>query len=82
MELLLDPHHVGVQLGASKLIYEPMVRLAQSVLQSCVKNNITQTDQNELPFDPRYLGLPSGTPKMISMPMVHLAQYVHLSCQD
>jgi hypothetical protein len=38
-ELPLNPHHLGVQSGASKIIYEPMVRLAQTMHLSCVKIN-------------------------------------------
>jgi hypothetical protein len=30
-EIPLEPHHLGVPLGASKMISEPMVRLAQTV---------------------------------------------------
>jgi hypothetical protein len=40
-ELLLDPHHVGVQSGASKLISKPMVRLALTVFISFVEINRT-----------------------------------------
>jgi hypothetical protein len=36
-ELLLDPRYLGVQLGASKTISEPMVRLAQTMHLSCVE---------------------------------------------
>jgi hypothetical protein len=36
-KLLVDPHHVGVQLGASKL--EPIVRLGQTVHLSCIEIN-------------------------------------------
>jgi hypothetical protein len=38
-ELLLDPRHLGVQSGASKMISEPMVCLAQTVYLSCIKIN-------------------------------------------
>ena len=34
-ELLLEPCHLGVPLGASKAISEPMVHLAQTVHLSC-----------------------------------------------
>jgi hypothetical protein len=37
IELLLDPRRLGVQLGASKMISEPMVCLAQTMYLSCVK---------------------------------------------
>jgi hypothetical protein len=30
-ELPLDPRHIGVPLGASKMIFEPMVHLVQTV---------------------------------------------------
>jgi hypothetical protein len=68
IELLLDPHHVGVQSGASKLIYEPMVRLAQTVHLSCIEINI--------------ISKPSGAPKMIFKPIAHSAQTVHLFCLE
>jgi hypothetical protein len=31
MELPLEPYHLGVPLGASKMISKPMVRLAQTM---------------------------------------------------
>jgi hypothetical protein len=34
-----DPRHLGVPSGASKLIYEPMVRLTQIVHLSCTDAN-------------------------------------------
>jgi hypothetical protein len=38
-ELLLDPRHLGVQSGASKMIFEPVVRLAQTMHLSCIEIN-------------------------------------------
>ena len=38
-ELPLEPHHVGVRSGASKMISEPMVRLAQIMHLSCPDTN-------------------------------------------
>jgi hypothetical protein len=35
----LEPHHIGVPSGASKTIYEPMVRLAQTVHLSSANTN-------------------------------------------
>ena len=32
-----DPRHLGVASGASKTLYQPMVRLAQTMHRSCVK---------------------------------------------
>jgi hypothetical protein len=36
----LEPHHLGVTSGASKMSFEPMVRLAQDVHLSCNDTNI------------------------------------------
>jgi hypothetical protein len=36
-EFALDPRHLGVQSGASKMIYEPTVHLAQVMHLSCIK---------------------------------------------
>ena len=59
------PRHLGVQLGASKMIsLEPYL----------------QTYRIELPLEPRHLGVQSGASKIISKPKVRLAQTVHLSC--
>ena len=38
-KLSLEPHHQGVPSGVSKMIYEPMVRLAQTVHLSCAQIN-------------------------------------------
>ena len=36
-DILLEPGHLGVPTGASKMISEPMVRLAQTMHLSCLK---------------------------------------------
>jgi hypothetical protein len=41
-ELLVEPCHLGVQLGVSKTISEPMVRSAQIVHLSCTNTNISK----------------------------------------
>jgi hypothetical protein len=48
-ELPHDPHHIGVQLRAPKMISEPMVRLAQTVHLSCVEIN-TFSKQTKVSF--------------------------------
>jgi hypothetical protein len=48
-ELLQDPHHLGVSLGASKMISEPMVCSVQTVHVSCVKIS-TISKQTEMSF--------------------------------
>jgi hypothetical protein len=40
-EILHDARHLGVPLGASKMISKAMVRLAQTVDLSCTKTNTT-----------------------------------------
>jgi hypothetical protein len=77
----LDPRHLGVPSGASKRIFEPLVRSTQTVHLSCVKIS-TIPKQTELSLGPRHLRVPLGASKMISKPMARLAQTVHLSCTD
>jgi hypothetical protein len=38
-ELPLEPHHLGVPSGASKMISDPMVHVAQTVHLSCTEHN-------------------------------------------
>jgi hypothetical protein len=79
-ELPLEPRHLGVPSSASKMISDPIVRLAQTVHLSCSDpNTIYETDQNEIPQESRHLGVPSALSKTISKPMVGSAQTVHLS---
>jgi hypothetical protein len=46
IELLLEPHHLQVPSGASKMIFEPMVCSAQLVHLSCVKISISPNRPN------------------------------------
>jgi hypothetical protein len=48
-ELPLDPRHVGVPLGASKMVSPPMVCLAQTMHLSCFEIN-TISKQDEMTF--------------------------------
>jgi hypothetical protein len=60
-EVPLDPHHIGVPSGVSKVILEPMVRSAQTVHLSCVEiNTVSNMDRNEFPFDPCHIGSTIG----------------------
>ena len=76
-KLLAALSHLGVPSGASKMIFDPMVRLAQSVHLSCTNIDNISNGPNEIPHDPRHLGVPSGASKMIFEPMVCSAQTVH-----
>ena len=80
IEIRHDPSHLGVPLGASKTISEPMVRLAHTVHLSYINTNTISKWTERDPHDPRHLGVPSGASKTISEPMVRLAQTVHRSC--
>jgi hypothetical protein len=48
-ELPLDPRHVGVASGGSKMISEPMVRLVQTVYITCADIN-TISKRTEMSF--------------------------------
>jgi hypothetical protein len=61
----LEPPHHGVPSGASKMIYEPMVCLMQTMHLSCIDLHYLQTEQNEIPHDPCHLGVLSDASKMI-----------------
>ena len=80
-ELSLEPHHLRVPKGVSKMISEPTVRSTQTVQLSYVKIS-TISKWGELALEPRHLGVPTGASIAISKPMVRLAQNVHLSCPD
>jgi hypothetical protein len=87
-----DPRHLGDRSGASKIIFEVVVRSAQTIHLSCDMfgpnyapilhrhSDYLQMDRNEIPQDPCHLVVPSGASKMISKPAVRSAQTVHLSC--
>ena len=71
-KLPLEPRHLVIPSGASKMISEPMVRSVQTVHLSCVKiSTISKRTENELPPVPRHLGVASDASKMIYVPMVH-----------
>ena len=57
-----DPRHLGVPSGASKMIYEPMVRWTQTVDLSCVKIS-TISKRSELSLEPHHLGYDRVRPK-------------------
>jgi hypothetical protein len=48
-ELPFEPRHLGVPSGASKMIYESVVRLAKTVHLSCTETN-TVSKQTEMRF--------------------------------
>ena len=73
-----DPRHLGVPLGASKTISEPMVRLGKPCTYLTSTLTPSPNGPNEIPHGPRHLGVPSGASKTISEPLVCLAQTMHL----
>jgi hypothetical protein len=47
-ELPLEPRHLGVPLSASKIIFEPMVRLTQTVHLPCTDtNNVSKRTEQD-----------------------------------
>jgi hypothetical protein len=69
-------------LGASKTIFEPMVRSTQTMHLSCIKiSTISKWTKRSFQLSLiTYQGVSSGSSKMISEPKVRLVQIVHLSC--
>jgi hypothetical protein len=66
-----DTRQLGVPSGASKTIYEPMVRLTQTEhLSYTDANTVSKTDWNKIPYDSRHLGVPSVASNTISKPSV------------
>ena len=78
----MNPHHLGVPLGAPKKISFNVVHLTQTMHLSYAEINTLQMDPNELPLDPRHEWVPSGVSKMIYEPMVRSTQIEHLSCAE
>jgi hypothetical protein len=79
-KILHDPRHLGVPMGASKMVSEAMVHLVHTVDLSCTETKtLYPIGLNEILHDPRHLGVLSGPSKMISEHTVHSAQTVHLS---
>jgi hypothetical protein len=80
IELPYEPRHLGVTLGVSKMITEPMLRLAQTVHLFFSTQTLSPNRPKRDSHDPRHLGFPYGASEMISEPMVHSTQIVHPSC--
>ena len=79
-EILHDPRHLGVPSGASKMISEPMVCLAQTVHLSCTDTS-TVSKQKEVRFHITQSPRSSiGCIQNDFQPMVRSTQTVHLSC--
>ena len=77
--LPLEPCNLVLPLGASKMIYEPMVRLGQTMNLFALTLTLCPNGKSEIPHDPRHLGVPSGASQTIFEPMVCSIQTVHLS---
>jgi hypothetical protein len=77
----LEFRHLGVLSGASKIISEPTVCLAQTVHLSLTDTNtISKWTKMRFHIDPCHLGVPPGVSNMISEPLVRSAQTAHLFC--
>jgi hypothetical protein len=69
-------------LGASKTIFQPMVRSTETVHPSCIKiSTISNWTKRSFQLSlVTYQGVSSGSSEMISEPKVRLVQIVHLFC--
>jgi hypothetical protein len=72
-KLSLEPRHLGVTSGASKMIFTLMVHTMQTTHLSCI-NICTISERTKPGLEPHHQWLPSSASKTISEPMVHLAQ--------
>jgi hypothetical protein len=79
-DILVEPHHLGVPLGTSKVISEPMVRLAQT-MHLCCTDTITISKWTETRFHTSYMTEESiGCVQTISELVVLSPQTVQLTC--
>jgi hypothetical protein len=76
----LDPRYLGVPSGASKMIYEPMVRLTQTEHLSCNDANAVSKQIKMRFHDSHHQGVPSDASSTISKTTVRSTQTVHQSC--
>jgi hypothetical protein len=80
-ELSLEPRHPIVQLGASKIIFKPMVRLAQTMRLSCTNiKTVSKLKEATLHMSHITLEFHRVHPKQFLSLMVHSVQTVHISC--
>jgi hypothetical protein len=77
--LPIDPRHVGVPSGASKMISEPNTCSAQTVHLSCVDINAAPNGLKWASTWSTHVRVSSRASKMIFEPMVLLAQTMHWS---
>jgi hypothetical protein len=75
-------HHLGVPSGASKIIYEPVVRSMQTVHLSCVKISTISNELNQASTCASAPRSTIGCVKMIYETTLCLEQTVYLSCTD
>jgi hypothetical protein len=68
-ELALDPHHVGVPSGGSKMITKPIVCAVQTMHYLALILTLSPYEPNNLSLNPFDIGVPSVVPKTISEPI-------------
>ena len=74
IELSLEPHHLVVPSGVSKMIFELWYIWRKPCTYLPPTLTLSQTVRNKIPQDPRQLGVPSGACKPIAKPMVRSTQ--------
>jgi hypothetical protein len=78
-----DPHHLGVQSGSSKMIFDPVERSMQTVHLSCIKiSTISKRTETRFHMDDVTYRFHHMHPKWFYEPVVCLTQTVQLSCTD
>jgi hypothetical protein len=79
-EFLLEPHHLGVPSGASKMISEPMVLWHKPCTYLAPTVTLSPNEPKWDSTRPTSHRISSGVSKMISKPMVCMVQTVPQSC--
>ena len=79
-ELPLEPLHLGVPSGVSKMVSQPMVHQAQTVHLSCTKTNTVSKRTKVRFYMTHVIQEFHRVSKLISQHMVRSLQTVHLSC--
>ena len=82
-ELLVQPRHLVVPLGASEMISEPIYVWRKPCTYLALTLTQSSNGVNEIPHDPCHLGVPSGASKMIFEPICKLdANHAPIFHQD
>jgi hypothetical protein len=79
-ECPLDPRHVRVPSGRSKIISSLLYIRCKLCTYVALTLTLSLNRPKRAPLNPRQQWVPSDAPKMISEPIAHSTQIVYLSC--